>query len=270
MADHLNEQSIPQEEIMEAKRMMTEEQKVMSEARANILGPLDLVELSEQDRDTICRYADLAGEAARREFLRLQRESPVNLLIDVLNKMRSAAPNELYERMYRSNLYWVNLQLKNWQRAVTIAQGAAEITGQHKTLGEIIPELFEVYKDEEINRVPTNWQRGINPCIFITTDINNPEKLGTERILRNLGFLPKNVPLESIFSLPVNPSNGLGENPTRVREDLVVGLNSPLMPGVLAEVQARLFTFDNAYVNLRFKPEAIVRSVTKIPASATT
>lgn len=284
MNDLSKEQPVPPAEMARAEASLTPEQRVMNRVRANILAPLGHVDLSDEQKQLIRDYSDKAGEVGRLEFERLKKESPVRRLLEVLtDELALAARDSRHQLLIENSIAVVKSQVREWADSVAETQGLAAIKGETKTVEELVVEQIKVAKQQEEHRVPRDERRGIRPYIgvLVTDELQAAadvkKRMATaqtaERLLKKLGFLPEEASLRSLFALPLSGKSYTDSElsqlrwsgkPTRLDQEKVTGLQSESTPGVAAQVEQ--FGGDRALVWFSFKPEAVARSVAKIPA----
>lgn len=301
MNDFSREQPIAPAEIAKAEAELTAKaeaeltpvQRVMSRVIANILTPLDYVELPDDQVGIIRDYSDKAARVAQSEFERLQKESPAQRLIDAFEDERSIMPEEEGQRLVEGAIEHIQSKVREWQDAVAEAQGVAAINREPKTLDQIVADLIGVAGQQVRDGVSQEHRKGIHPTVgILVTDWlegggDVKERMATaeraERVLKKLGFLREEATMKALFALP-KPSSGKTytaeeihplrwsekpvEKPVRISEDVVAGLQSESMPGVAAEVE--MFGGDRALLSFYFRPEAVTSSVAKIPAVVAT
>lgn len=247
------------------REMLTPKQRVMSESRATILGPLDEIDLSEAEKAVVAKYADKVGELAGREMERLQAESPIMRIVRAMEEYLPKDSSNHSKRL--GGVQSVARMAEKWQSAVREEQGLALLQGRQASQQEVIGLLSDLQDPTSRERFP------IGATVFVAEGISDQDKLNTQ-FLHHLGVLPKETDVGSLFKLPSNDWNFsrdkaaidqaiLDGKPTRILGgNTVIGLRSNQLPGVQFRVdkyQDRLST------SVQFTPEAVARSITVIP-----
>lgn len=266
MNDFSREQQIPPEEIAKAEAMLTPKQRTMNEARATVLGPLEKIGLSEEEKAIVTKYADRVGELAGQELERLQTESPLKQIIAAMEKYLPADVHGASKRLER--IQSVARMADKWQSAVTEKQSLALLQGTPKSQQEVVKLLSEQRTPYDAGRFPT--------CagVFVANDADEA-KLNNQ-FLHDLGVLPEGISVDSLFKLPANEWD-FSKNrdaidqviqdgkPTRILGgSTVIGLKSDRLPGVQFWVDRDRY-MEKFNTGVLFTPEAIARSITDIP-----
>lgn len=270
MNDFSKEQPIAPAEMAKAEAMLTPEQRVMSRVRANILAPLDYVELSEDEVKIIRDYSDKASEAGRSEFGRLQKESPANRILQALEQnIGTMQRGDKHRDAAARNIQSLRQNLANWQSRIAEQEGLAQAQGKPKAKEEVIRQLMEVGQKSGIVGF------GVDPelCSVAASTVGGDSKRDT--ILRELGYLPEGTSFSSFFSAPKlegpQDVNKLmwGGKPSRISPpgnpsgDMVVGLTSDKLPGVVVNLEK--WTADRV-ASFHFNVDSVARSTATIPA----
>lgn len=298
MAGESAEQQVPQSE-QRAEEMLSPENRIRSRVRANITGPLDNVDLPDDKKKIILDYSDLAAEAAVEEFERLKAESPAERLKAALSRVRETAEDTLDRRVIEGSIDTLNQSVAIWRNNVVHVTGGVALHGGLSTktgaverlIGQNEKSTFRPWReDQSPTRFNFNHQ-GIYPRILLF-DTPFPERQKTEfseervsqieSVLRELGFLPENVGIDSLLNSaePLKePEKGWSrEEIDRLRfgdkvvsvwnyagQPRILGIKTPSTPGVTAEI-ARNPAGYSSFVTFHFSPEAVARSLPTIPA----
>ena len=268
MNDFSREQQIPPAEIAKAEAMLTPEQRVMSRVRANILTPLDYMELPEDQAKTIRDYSDKASKVVRSEFERLQKESPANMILRVLEQNLETITDQRNRSRALANINRLNSSLKEWQNSIAVQEGLNLSLKRSKTKTEIIEQLEqELMVDTSQSVLDTEF------FSFSSNEIGGHDRRDT--ILRQLGYFPKGVNFMSFFTLPLQADQtdikklmwgGTPVQITRLHNPnvrIITGLTSDKLPGVIVNLEQH--PKDNL-VCFYFNTDAIARSTSTIPA----
>jgi len=251
----MSEKNIDYEQ--KAQEEFTPRQRVMSEARAVILGPLAKLELSEVRENAVRVYAEEVAELAGQELDRLQTESPLR---QILTAMKEYLPVDVVQPGEKAKVIQSIAEMAGeWQTAIREEQGLALLKRQSTSEQKIIEQL---------------WNASVlrtRATIFVTDDSGQKDSLN--KFLKRLGVLPEGVTVDTLYRLPVtswafhkNPKEidkAIQEgNPTRLLDGkTIIGLESDKLPGV----KFRVREYDQRFnVEAQFKPEAISRSVTSV------
>ena len=243
-----------------AQEMLTPRQRVMSESRAVILGPLDKLELSEVEKNAVGVYADKVAELAGRELDRLQTESPLR---QILAAMEEYLPVDTVQPGEKAkDIRWIAEMAGKWQAAIREEQGLALLQRRSTQQKEIIGQLWNA---GQIENFPTR------ATVFLARDAGQKDLLN--KFLNNLGVLPEGANVDTLYKLPVNNwdfsrnakeiNEAIREGkPTRILDGkTVIGLKSDKLPEVEFQVNEYFGRFS---VGVQFRPEAILHSVTSV------
>lgn len=266
----------PQSEVsekaqeQEAQKMLSPEQRVMSEARVAILGPLDRVELSAVEKETVGKYADKVGELAGQELERLRRESPLRKIVAAMEEYLPVDVDRPGEKA--KSIQSIASMAEDWQKAVREEQGVALLQRRPTSPPEIINRLWDRTQESGFEG---SAARRIFPTGGTIFGAIGPEQKGPlNQFLRRLDVLPEGTDVDTPFRLPVSGwnynrnaneiSQAIQEGkPTRLLGgETVVGLKSDQLPGVDFRVDRYM---DRFIVQVHFTSEAIARATTDIP-----
>lgn len=240
------------------ERKLSPKQEVQSETLYEITKHLDDIELDPKDEAIVEEYASKAAEFAGEEFERLQKESPINLLISVVNEVISGTEDRDVKAYLDERIKSLSEKAEGWRKLIEAEESYNLFTHQSRSRLEVIKDLIQ--KGE------------IDSFFSFDFDIfHTNEKTGLNNLLEKLDVLPKGFDVETAFSkFPKARYSFRNEEEVRkIREEkrptlikgakALIGIGSEILPGVE-------FTIQGEFINRRvlcldFKPEAVVRSV---------
>lgn len=216
----IDQESLPQTEIVKGKARLSPVQGVMSQARREILTHESDFTKAGASRDLVEKAAELAAERAKSEFEQKVNDDPLCKVATVLRELgRTDDEKEIVEKGCRS----LETFRFGWQQSIKAHRDSAEINGQFLSVEEIVKELTEISCAPSLVQTLTSpdGQETYHLCFrliqcdpLVTYQAGEPQvEKGfsyLEEVLVALGALQNGEDISSLKSLPSGEEDDKG------------------------------------------------------------